>query len=131
MSTPEPYLAFCIRGPIYRQDPRGDIDAALAALTILDIHYLKAYGAPPLYQSGVRYIREGPQRREAWLTVPDIIAAGGGDCEDLAAWRAAELRVRGYAASARAIRVRSGWHIIVECEGRVEDPSARLGMLDQ
>lgn len=45
---------------------------------------------PRLYESGVRYEEEPPGRDE-WQDIPDTIARRSGDCEDLAAWRIAEL----------------------------------------
>jgi hypothetical protein len=56
---------------------------------------------------------------------------GGGDCEDLATWRAAELRAVGE--PARVIVYRSApsvLHAVVRRgDGRIEDPSRRLGMM--
>lgn len=49
---------------------------------------------PPLYLSGVRY-REEPPGHEDWIDAPGVLQQGHADCEDLAAWRAAELRVAG------------------------------------
>lgn len=92
---------------------------------------------PPLYASGVRYIRE-PWGYEQWVTIPRILAQGGADCEDLASWRIAELRIRG-------INARPMWryfegmgpngepfrmyHILVWTPYGIDDPSARLGMV--
>ena len=45
----------------------------------------------PLYQSGVRYARE-PIGSEVWQTALETQQLGKGDCEDLVAWRVAELR---------------------------------------
>lgn len=85
---------------------------------------------PSLYTSGVRYQRENGTER--WLVPSQTLAAGRGDCEDLASWRAAELRVSGEDPNARARVIRSGprtWHAIVERgDGRLEDPSRELGM---
>lgn len=115
----------------------GDaLGAALAALQTLnelwltaDAHALGA-GFPGLYESGVFYRPE--KATEDWLTVPDVLERGHGDCEDLAAWRAAELRVSGEDPMARAVAYRSGprlWHAVVErANGTVEDPSLVLGM---
>lgn len=82
---------------------------------------------PPLYQAGVRYKRERPDQ---WSPPTDVWRRGRGDCEDLAAWRAAELRARGE--HARAVAYRSGprmWHVVVRrADGSIEDPSKKLGM---
>lgn len=87
-------------------------------------------GFPRLYDSGVRYQREVGTER--WLTPAQTYAAGRGDCEDLASWRTAELRVTGEDPEARARVLRSGprtWHAVVERgDGSLEDPSRELGM---
>ena len=82
-----------------------------------------------LYVSGVRYQAE-PPGKEDWLTAPQVLRAGFGDCEDLAGWRAAEYRVMGI--PARAVAIRTGpkmFHAVVQLpDGSYEDPSKRLGM---
>ncbi len=96
----------------------------------------------PLYQSGVRY---APERgTEDWLSIPEIYKAVRSrkpvDCEDLAAARAAELRlgispglgpvhavadIRGRVMANRQVRM----HAFVRFpDGTVEDPSTNLGM---
>lgn len=110
---------------------RSDLERALAALFDLDVAYLRRHQAPMLYRAGVRYRREAPGR-EVWQTVPYVLASGHGDCEDLAAWRAAELVASGVDAAARPVlrEVHHGyWHAVVRRgNGRVEDPSRVLGM---
>jgi hypothetical protein len=107
------------------------IDTALAGLQALAELELAGGGFPPVYQSGVRYRRE-PRGSERWQTPSQTLQRGEGDCEDLAAWRAAELRVSGEDPAARAVVVRSGprtWHAVVaRGDGSFEDPSAALGM---
>lgn len=51
---------------------------------------------PSLYRSGVRY-REEPAdwALEHFDTIPVVFTRGWGDCDDLAPWRAAELRFTG------------------------------------
>lgn len=102
---------------------------------------------PSLYASGVRYARESDLARrgldvagidprtgeveERFNHLSRVIEVGAGDCDDLACWRAAELRVRhGIHASAVPYRTRSGsYHVIVRYpDGRTEDPSIILGM---
>lgn len=104
------------------------------ALTRLNRAYLRAHpGTPRLYESRVRYRRE-PRGSERWRTIPTVLAAGYGDCEDLACYRAAELQEAGE--RARAVNThRAGvggsmlYHIRVQREdGSIEDPSRRLGM---
>ncbi len=104
---------------------------------------------PPLYESGVIYKEEAPGR-EDWPDIPQIMKNGWGDCEDLAAWRAAELRVAGIACEPvlkwqwipRAQMLAAGYpkrHVpkkgvwLVHClvrypDGDIEDPSKILGM---
>jgi len=107
----------------------------LAALTKVDMEYLRAHPeVPPLYKSGVRY-EEEPPGQEDWQDIPTTLKLKVGDCEDLACWRAAELQVR-HGIKAMPIfiwKVRpSGgylYHIQVKLpDGRVEDPSRALGM---
>jgi hypothetical protein len=110
------------------------------ALTIADCAYLLKFPRTPLlYESGVRYLAEPPGRDE-WQDIPDTLARGNGDCEDLACWRVAELRVRfGDRYATRRItvaelpddtgRLITTFHISVISPtfGR-EDPSRILGM---
>jgi len=87
---------------------------------------------PALYSSGVRYRRE-PAGSERWLRPSTVRSVGAGDCEDLAAWRTAELIVTGQDPASRMSLVRTGpamLHAIVRRgDGRIEDPSALLGMV--
>lgn len=113
---------------------------------------------PGLYQSGVVYKRE---TEETWSDYINLLAQGWEDCDSLASARAGELLARGWRALKRGdggfdearrrrpasipaevflrtrtppdepglyhclvrYRVGSRWHL--------DDPSARLGMLDQ
>ncbi|MGH3054968.1 MAG: hypothetical protein ACRDL7_08335 [Gaiellaceae bacterium] len=106
--------------------------ALCAGVCQANVDYIRLFGAPPIYDAGVRYIPEFSS--ENWLTVPYIIANGGGDCEDLACWRAAELRLKGVDAKPdiRARQMSNGaWraHCIVRLpDGTIEDPSEKLGM---
>lgn len=111
----------------------------LSLLVVINESWLRAHPrAPKLYESGVRYRRERPGR-EDWLTVPSILERGHGDCEDLASWRIAELRLTGIRAHPRITFRRFGpggrfslYHItLVYPDGRVEDPSRLLGMGQQ
>lgn len=113
---------------------------------------------PLLYESGVVYERE---EIETWLDFTNMLIQGHEDCDGLAAARAGELLARGWRAlspgeggyararelrpeSIRAevvlcTRVLQGEHGLYHCivryelDGRVywDDPSARLGMLDE
>ena len=103
----------------------------LQALTALNKRFLSERWTP-LYKSGVRYQREA-KGQEEWATVPLVLRRQYGDCEDLAAWRAAELQLRGTDARAIALERprRKGrlYHVVVQHpDGRLEDPSRTLGM---
>lgn len=86
---------------------------------------------PPLYSGRVRYLAE-PAGQERWQIPSVTLQLGYGDCEDLAAWRAAELVVSGVDRAALAVVkiVRPGlMHCVVRRgNGTIEDPSKRLGM---
>ncbi|MCK6528767.1 hypothetical protein L6R50_14810 [Myxococcota bacterium] len=72
--------------------PQGALHL-LRGLFAADVRYLRTHpGAQHLYRAGVRYRRE---RGEVWRDYGRILAAGAGDCEDLACACAALLVVRG------------------------------------
>lgn len=104
------------------------VQALLDGLTAINRAWLRHHKAPQLYASGVRYKRE--RGKEAWQAIPAVLRAGSGDCEDLASWRAAELQDRGERARAVLVKVRPRQlHVMVRRQnGRLEDPSRRLGM---
>ena len=110
------------------------LDHLCEALARIDVDHLRAAPSlPSLYRSGVRY-RAEPPGSERWADIPTILARGGGDCEDLTAWRVAELRMSGEVGA----RATSIWqptpqgllvHVLVRRgDGRLEDPSRLLGM---
>lgn len=104
-------------------------DAALEGLTRLNERILSAVPLPPLYSSGVRYRTEP---REMWRHAADVLREGWGDCEDLSAWRAAELRLSGEDPGASVATYKSGprrYHaVVLRGDGTTEDPSRALGM---
>lgn len=105
----------------------------LVRLNVALMRYADARGVelPPLYGSGITYRRE-PRGREWWETAEDVASVAtkrSGDCEDLAAMRAAELRFyEGEIARVRILRTsRGSFHAVVEREdGSLEDPSRIL-----
>jgi hypothetical protein len=110
------------------------VRAACAALTTINLVLMRAVQAetgkrvPPLYATGVRYQRQrGPERFLPW---PLVLRRRTGDCDQLAAWRSAELQLQGI--RARAVPYFAGprtMHVIVIYpDGRREDPSKLLGM---
>ena len=105
--------------------------AVLQALAEYNAELVKAGRVPPLYKSGVLYRRECG---ESFQDAAHVLAAGWGDCSNLAAWRVGELLAAGEPA-----RVRVHWrvydsgarcfHITVRRADRtIEDPSRILGM---
>jgi hypothetical protein len=86
---------------------------------------------PPVYSGAARYAREAPGT-ESWDTWDRVVARGYGDCEDLAAARVAELRYKKIDPRARVELLRTGarmLHAVVRRgDGKIEDPSKRLGM---
>jgi Transglutaminase-like superfamily len=141
--------------PIFESnDPRDiafstdAIRAGVTGLMLINCVWLKYHpDTPPLYESGVIYVPE--KRRviniagigekvleygEDWQSIPAALKKKKADCEDLAAWRAAELRMKGIKARPwiKVRKLPSGaWraHAVVKWpNGRIEDPSAKLGM---
>lgn len=106
----------------------------LEALTRCNVLWLESHPKTSmLYSSGVRYRPESTT--EAWLDIPHVLELKFGDCEDLAAWRCAELRVRGVNARPnlkwynRPDQGITLYHVQVRFpDGSIEDPSAKLGM---
>lgn len=84
---------------------------------------------PRLYKSGIQY-RLDPG--EEWQSPWETAKRGYGDCEDLALYRALELR--GVGIDARPHVYRAGprtLHVVVRRpDGTLEDPSRVLGMRD-
>lgn len=110
-----------------RAGNRAGYRLALTGLTAMNLALMAGGGIPRLYRAGVVYRRERPDR---WATADIVMARGFGDCEDLAAWRAAELRMAGENAIAdvRQVAPRK-WHaVVVRADGTIEDPSRKLGM---
>lgn len=112
------------------------LSVMLEALTQIDELWLRAHPeTPALYSSGVRYQPE-PLGQENWQDVATTLGRRVGDCEDLATWRAAELRVREGIPARAVFRSRflpvpklTLYHILVQYpDGTIEDPSKRLGM---
>lgn len=126
------------KGERDRKRSEAVLYALLRALTLANESWLRAHPrAPFLYKSGVRYQREsvGP---EHWKDIPTVLTDGYGDCEDLASFRTAELRVRMGLPANIVLRYRSKivsgqifslYHVLVRHpNGRIEDPSKKLGM---
>lgn len=110
------------------------LNRMLPMLVGLNVDYIRENpGTPSLYRSGIHYVRDR-RGAEQWLTIPWVMARRSGDCKSLAAWRAAELRVKARE-DARCVwiarRTPQGmlYHVCVaRANGRWEDPSLVLGM---
>lgn len=113
----------------------ASLNVMLLALTAIDELYLRAHPeTPSIYASGVVY-QEEPPGAEDWQDIPTCLKLRWGDCEDLACWRSAELRVRHgiHAVPYFTKQVKSDgstlYHIMVRLpNGMSEDPSRQLGM---
>ena len=106
----------------------------LEALTAVNVAWLREHvNAPSLYESGVRY-EEEPPGRDDWQDIPETLSLRVGDCEDLACWRLAELRVRSLEDARPFVKravygPRTVYHVAVRrSDSRIEDPSRVLGM---
>jgi hypothetical protein len=106
-----------------------EIECLLEGLVRLDLSQLRRGLAPPIYSSKVRYKREA-RGREDWQSAVAAMRSGGADCEDLAAWCAASYRLAGVNARAIVKQVGPGLKhcLVLLPDGRIEDPSKRLGM---
>lgn len=87
-------LQFCIHLPDGGQERFAPLIIALESLTQINQWHLQQIALPCLYDSGVVY-QEEPPGREDWCDAPTVLSQGWGDCEDLAAYRCAELREMG------------------------------------
>jgi hypothetical protein len=94
-----------------------------------NVQLIRAAGLPRLYSSGTHYEREDPGEEE-WKNARELLRTKRGDCEDLASYLAAELRVYDKLDARVVIRPNrmGGYHAVVEVNGRILDPSAKLGM---
>lgn len=110
---------------------RADVQAALDALTILSLNDRTQGYAPSLDSTRVRYRREPRRTVEDWQSARRAWRRGHGDCEDLAAWLAADLLLKGIEARAVAVPVSSGFHVVVRSPQGVRDPSEERGMYGQ
>lgn len=82
----------------------------------------------------IRYEAE-PPGLELWSSTAALFARGFGDCEDLSCDRSAQLQLEGI--PARSVPMleevtptgEEFWHVVTQLpDGRIEDPSALLGM---
>lgn len=114
------------RGPVYYA-------SALEGLTRVNEEiYRRDPRLPSVYDTRVNVRYDGTDPNEDWLNVREVIRMRRGDCEDLAAARAAELRVRFNDPQARVHVYRSApkmtHAVVLRGDGVTEDPARRLGM---
>lgn len=114
------------------------LNAALEATTKANESLLET-GAAPLATETIRkgLVKWKPENfrdGEHFDLASTVARRGWGDCDDLAPWLAAELRMRGIDPGARAVVKRSGpkrWHAVVHtADGDELDPSIAAGMLE-
>lgn len=109
------------------------LGAMLEALTLADLEYLRENPATPkIFSSGTVYKREAPGS-DNWQDTERTLELRSGDCEDLCAWRTAELRAAGEDAHCDLLEfIDNGitfFHVRVRRgDGSIEDPSKILGM---
>lgn len=107
-------------------------------LVAIDLQYLARNPRTPwFYESGVRYRPQLTRNgsfigQELWWDIPTILAHGEGSCEDLAAWRVAELIQLGTVARPYVHSNQTAdltvYHVVVHKGLVEEDPSKILGM---
>jgi hypothetical protein len=111
------------------------LDSALEASTRLN-SAMVAKREVPTFSTAVKAGRvkwaPEPPGAERFDHARTVLGRGWGDCDDLAPWQAASLRVTGVDPGATANVVKSGpnrWHAIVKrSDGTIEDPSRQAGM---
>lgn len=123
--------------PYSQKDEIAHVGRALIAFAVRrNMTYLRSVKrAPSLYSSGVRFRREpwAGTGKEEIAGIPAVLRRKWGDCDDLVAWRVAELRIQGI--DARPMirwpkrNPNNKYHAMVRLpSGATDDPSARLGM---
>lgn len=112
-------------------DHAACVEALLEGFVLACMVCIEAGLAPndPADAPNVRYKLE-PQGQEDWKLPQNVVRDGWGDCEDLAGWRAAGLRLSGEDPDAKCVVVRTGenkLHAVVRrSTGEVDDPSLEL-----
>lgn len=109
------------------------IRSLVVGLAKVNYAILSRGGFPFLYDSGVSYQAEDPGK-ETWLDVVGCLAAKRTDCNNLAAWRIAELWRAGVDAQPVVSFEENdlggyNYHVYLSTPNGTEDPSVRLGML--
>ena len=123
---------------IYESGVKYVLPEQFAKAQLPELDTIKAFllkkGAPDAVMSAFDSITDMCGGGEHFREIPRIIENGGGDCDNLASWRAAELRELGINAKPYITwrkRPDGGttYHVIVRWpDGSSEDPSLLLGM---
>ena len=110
------------------------LNSALEATTLTNEALLRTGKYPSAREAidrGVRW-RPEPPGDEHFDILPTVLGRGWGDCDDLAPYHAASLRVTGEDEDAHAFVKRTGpkrWHALVRRgDGTIDDPSLWAGM---
>lgn len=127
-------FVFDLFSGVSTEEDRETLQDCLEILVRRDMRYLRANPATPeLFRAGIPYVAE-PRGQERWQDVPSTMKRGQADCEDVACWRVAELRLRGIPAEPHIVwrTMPDGmvlYHVLVKMpDGTTEDPSRILGM---
>lgn len=110
------------------------MEAAVEFLVRVDQAEIKRYNLPSLYKTGIVYEHSEPRHDTAWKDAISAYDTGLGNCKVLAAYLIAWNRNRGIRCKPFLVQTindddTQDWHVAVEyADGRVEDPSKRLGM---
>lgn len=121
------------RSPEDRKRSQRCVLWLMEALTQINVMWIKTHpNTPELYSTPIHYEPE-PPNQEVWQDIPTLLERGKGDCEDLACYRAGELRAAGINVRPYIKWRKEGesyvYHAVVMWpDGRVEDPSLALGM---
>jgi predicted glycoside hydrolase/deacetylase ChbG (UPF0249 family) len=102
----------------------------LASIANLARRAAHGHALPLLYKAGVRYQRE-PPGSEVWQLPHESYALHTADCEDLATWFVAERHLLGdhaWQVHVKFINPTLRHILAIHDDGRLEDPSAKLGM---
>ena len=127
-------IVFEIEG--WSKNPEENADLIRSLVTgLAKVNYaiLSRGGFPFLYDSGIFYQAE-PPGVETWLDVVGCLRKGATDCNNLVAWRIAELwrsKVDAQPVVSYEPNEHGGYtyHVFIATEHGTEDPSVRLGML--
>lgn len=123
---------------VTRDHDRNAIVNALRVLSYANLLWLRSQrgSVPSVYNARVAF-RPEPQEGtgvELYQTIPEVIAQGWGDCDDLTGWRIAELWHTGELAAEPALvqLAPHAWHAIVRrASGQTEDVAALVRALER